>query len=677
MSLQLATSFLRALGSLTPKEQAAALATVTAYNSDPSQPGLSLHRVDRARDERLWTARVNRDLRVVLLRDGATVSFLFIAHHDKAYRWAQRRRMELHPVTGAPQIVEIEEVVRAAESAAPSGASGAQFANEHDDYLLSLGVPPVWLATVRQVDEDGLDEILHRLPLEAAEALIELSGGSRPQAGTARPTDDLEQAFHHPDAKRSFWVVTDEDALRAVLERPWVEWAIFLHPSQRSAVEGNFRGPARAFGAAGTGKTVVALHRIAWLAARSSGGRLLLTTFSRTLAQRLSRDLYMLMDPSLPARERIEVVHLHKLAHSLVEEAESAPRIVAETELDELIAAAAGASAAERAFLRGEWDAVIDYWGLRDWPEYRDADRRGRGRALSRGARAEVWDIAVRLRALLEERGLCTWGDMVDRARAIVEARPVPPFRHVVADEAQDFGPREMRLLRALTTHGPRDLFLTGDVGQRIYRWPFAWSAVGIDVRGRSVRLKVNYRTTRQIKGFADRLLPEEIVDIDDRAAERGAISLLSGPVPELHRCADAAAEAGILRQWLRRMLDGGVTPAEIALLGRTRRTIAARAAPVLAELGLATGQLDDDPAGDAVALGTMHRAKGLEFRAVALIGCELARPTGVEGGSDRAAERRERHLLYVACTRARDALLITAVGELPPAVAGLSPRSP
>jgi superfamily I DNA/RNA helicase len=276
------------------------------------------------------------------------------------------------------------------------------------------------------------------------------------------------------------------------------------------------------------------------------------------------------------------------------------------------------------------------------------------------------------VRRRLDAAGTGTWGDAVDRARTAVQTAvaggAAPPYAHVVADEAQDFGPRDLRLIRALAPPGARDLFFAGDVGQRIYRWPFPWREAGVDVRGRGARLTVNYRTTAQIKRFADRLVPARLADVDEAEAVRGAVSLLAGPEPECLGGGGVEAEIAALAAWLRGLLDRGVAPHEIGLFARTARLLEERAEPACARAGLAHGR----PARgalprDSAVLATMHAAKGLEFRAVALVGCDadrLPHPRALAAADDaegrRAAADRERCLFYVGCTRARDALLIT-----------------
>src|SRR5208283_5399237 len=253
------------------------------------------------------------------------------------------------------------------------------------------------------------------------------------------------------------------------------------------------------------------------------------------------------------------------------------------------------------------------------------------------------------------------------------------PFRHVIVDEAQDLGPREVRLIAALAAPGPRALFFAGDIGRRIYRWPFHWLAAGVDVRGRAERLRVNYRTSAEIRRFSDAMLPAKLAEVDGEEETRQTISILRGPEPEIVAGKSVDDEVAALARRLRDLRARGIEPAQIAIFGRTPRVVRERADAALAQAGLTGRWLapDSDLATDTVAIGTVHAAKGLEFRAVALVGCDAEHLPFTEAlaGAEsddtrRLVEERERHLLYVGCTRARESLLITYSGNLTPYLA-------
>ena len=675
MRFLIADTFRKSLARLDGQSQALIKQAAFDFQVDPSNPGFKLHKLDRARDKGFWSFRVNLDLRIIMHRSESSLVLCYADHHDPAYAWAEARRLEVHPQTGAAQLVEIkervEEVVR--QVVREEAKEPPLFAEHAPDYLLALGVPAPWLDAVRLVGESGLERLLGHLPAEAAERLLQLACGEpvpRPVAVT------MADPFDHPDARRRFRVLDSQAELRRALDAPWEEWMVFLHPTQRAVVERRFKGPSRVSGSAGTGKSVVAIHRAAYLLKASPEARVLLTTYSKTLAARLAQSADLLLGAGTSERRRLEIDHLHKVARDLWTRRTGKPfTAVDSTKLNGLLDAARSrvAPSAELsvAFLRSEWDAVVDPWGIRSWPSYKGVSRAGRATPLGAKQRLVLWKIFEELRRVLAERKLMTWtGLCYDVAEALYEARP---YDHVIADECQDFGRAELTLLRALVEPGQDDLFLCSDAGQRIFRAPVAWSQVGIDVRGRSTRLSVNYRTTDQIRRFSDKLLPDAMDEGDGEKEQRRTVSLLNGPSPEVQGFASPAKEAEGVATWLRSMLASGYKPRDIAIFGRTERVLQDRAEPALAKAGLTAHPLTEEqpPSTTDASVGTMHRAKGLEFKVVVVMGCDsellpLARVQKdlVDEADRETFVEQERHLLYVAGTRARERLLITHSGK-------------
>ena len=286
MQFRIADTFTDSLGRLTGDEQKTVKTTAFDLQMNPAQPGLQLHRIDGAKDPNFWSVRVSRDIRIVVHRTQSSFMLCYVDHHDEAYRWAERRKLEAHPKTGAAQLVEVRETVK--EIAVPVYVSVAAevppsrlpFAGLSDDKLLSCGVPFEWLQDIRTADEDRVLDLAGHLLSEAAEALLELAtGGTPPVLGLVVDFDP----FDHPDAQRRFRIMRDWEDLERALDYPWDKWAVFLHPAQRAIVERDYAGPARVSGSAGTGKTIVALHRAVHLARMHPNARVLLTTFSETL----------------------------------------------------------------------------------------------------------------------------------------------------------------------------------------------------------------------------------------------------------------------------------------------------------------------------------------------------------------------------------------------------------
>lgn len=668
MNLRIADTFTAALARLPAQAQKAVKTTAFDLQIDPSRPGLSLHRVDRARDPDFWTVRVNDDIRIVVHKRGPDLLLAYVGRHDDAYRWAERRRLEVHPRTGAAQIVELRERVEDIAPPPPPPSAPAPkprlFDARDDETLLACGVPPDWLPDVRAADEDGLLDLAAHLPAEAAEALLNLAVGIPPPP-PAPPTAD---PFAHPDALRRFRVMENRDELEAALDAPWEAWTVFLHPAQRDFVDRDFNGPARVTGSAGTGKTVVALHRAARLARRNPSARVLLATFTEALAAALRLKLHRLLGAEPEVMRRIAVRHMEGLAAELHAARIGPLEIATETRIAAALAAAkaeVGAPFTE-AFLLDEWTHVVDAWNIGAAEAYADVPRLGRKTRVGGRQREVLWEVMARARAKLEAEGLSTWSMAIDRLVPLVAADP--PFDAAVIDEAQDLGVAELRFLAAMAPE-PGALFFAGDIGQRIFRQPFSWTALGVDIRGRARVLKVNYRTSHQIRARADRLLPTKLSDVDGVEESRlGVVSVFGGPDPDVIAAADAEAEIEAVAVWLAARRAEGVAPDEIGVVVRTVEQFP-RAEAACEAAGLPFRRLTGSatPAQGRAALCTMHLAKGMEFRAVAVMACDedvVPLASRLEGAATEAELREtyetERHLLYVACTRARDRLCVS-----------------
>jgi superfamily I DNA/RNA helicase/mRNA-degrading endonuclease RelE of RelBE toxin-antitoxin system len=678
VEFRIADTFTQSLTRLTGQEQNAVKASVFDLQVNPAHPGLQFHRVDRAKDPNFWSGRVNRDIRLIIHQTDESLLLCYVAHHDDAYDWAMRRKIERHPRTGAAQLVEVRErveeipIYRRVEVAASPTPATLLFAGVHDDQLLNYGVPEEWLADVRLATEDTLFELVEHLPQESAEALLELATGGTPQVSRIIPTD--ADPFEHPDAQRRFRVLTNVEELERALEYPWEKWTVFLHPAQRHLVERTYKGPARVSGSAGTGKTVVALHRAVYLARQFPAANVLLATFSDALANALNIKLWRLIGNEPQVRSRIHIFSMQELGTDLYTTAFGSPVIASPDQLKSLLAQSA-AKLPEHSFspqfLFEEWTEVVDAWQLDSWESYRDVPRLGRKTRIGGKQRETLWSMFEQVRARLTESGLLTWPMVYRRAAEYLSESGERPYDFAVIDEAQDLSVPELRLLVALGGQQPDSLFFAGDLGQRIFQQPFSWKRIGVDVRGRSHTLAINYRTSHQIRQEADRLLPTAIADVDGNVEERrGTISVFNGSPPTVEVWDSATDEAQAVGEWIAERLAEGIRPGEIGVFVRAEAQIP-RALEAVRLAGGESTQLDDKvaPAADCIAVSTMHLAKGLEFRAVAVMACDdevIPLQSRIETVSDESdleeVYNTERHLLYVACTRARDHLLVTGV---------------
>lgn len=682
MDFRIADTFTDSLARLTGDEQKAVKTTAFDLQLNPASPGMSFHKLDKARDKNFWSVRVNSDIRLIVHRSDQSLLLCYVDHHDKAYDWAERRKLETHPKTGAAQLVEIRETVKEVlvpiyvqtelplvQTPAPQKL--ALFASVSDDELLGYGVPTEWLADVKKATEDTLLIVADHLPAEAAEALLELATGGKPRP-TAAPKE-LTSPFEHPDAQRRFRMMTNVEELERALEFPWEKWTVFLHPEQRDIVERDYSGPARVSGSAGTGKTIVALHRAVHLARTHPQARVLLTTFSDTLAHALQAKLRRLLANEPRLGERIDVHSLSSIGLRL-HKSHVGPAAIATTEVvrDLIIRVAAATDHKfSSRFLIAEWDQIVDAWQLRSWEAYRDVARLGRKTRLPEPQRKVLWSIFERVQAELQSMQLITWPELFNSlANAIGRDKRIV-FDFAVVDEAQDVNPAHLRFLAAIGGDRANALFFAGDLGQRIFQQPFSWKSLGIDIRGRSRTLRVNYRTSHQIRSQADRLLGPSVTDADGNMEKRDdAISVFNGPEPKILALGDEGDECKAVGRWIAELTAAGVLPHEFGVFVRSEAQLD-RARAAVKEAGLEFRVLDDrvETASGQVSIATMHLAKGLEFRAVVVMSCDdevIPLQERIEHVGDDAdlqeVYETERHLLYVACTRARDHLLVCGV---------------
>lgn len=674
MHLLIADSFTASFNRLSGLDQKAVKASVFDLQMDPTGNGLQLHRIDKSKDANFWSARVNRDIRLIIHKTGDSLLVAYVGHHDDAYAWAERRRIEAHPRTGAIQIVEVrervEDVARPAtfdfvfpETAKPEpkAAQPALFVTLDDDALLSIGVPADWLADVRAATEDGFFALARHLPAEASEALLEFAATGRLIAPA--PAPGVADPFAHPDALRRIRPIADQEELEQALAFPWEKWGVFLHPSQRTLVERSFSGPARVAGSAGTGKTIVAIHRAVRLARANPAAKVLLASFSEPLAAELAKKVLVLAPETGGIVPRITTASFQAIAEQMFQlEHGVRPRIANEAVLrDRLRSAAAstGLKGFSERFLISEWTNVIDAWGLTSLEAYSTVQRMGRKSRLGPNQRASLWPVFQSVREALAAERYTTWANAFTGLADALATRSIKPFDHVIIDEAQDLAPAELRFFAALSLPHADGLFMAGDVGQRIFQHPFSWASLGVDVRGRSHTLKVCYRTSQQIRRAADKLLPTVLRDTDGLEDERrGIISVFDGPAPEVKTFATTEDECVGVRRTVTDWVASGIAPHEIGIFVRTPHLVV-RARSAITGL-----------AGDVeMTTAPMSLAKGLEFRAVVVMACDEGVLPLDERVADAADEvelddiyETERRLLYVACTRAREHLLLTGV---------------
>jgi hypothetical protein len=683
----LSQDFLLHLARLPAAVQGKVLKWAIRFQTDPTASGFNYEKIRAARDPHLRSVRIDGDWRGIVFMPPRSDLYvlLYVDHHDQAYRWAEHRKLTINPVTGAMQVVLVEETsaphapAEVAIRQAPDEMVEHQrlFAALSDTELLSLGTPADLLPRVRQIaSEAALDALQPVLPIEAYEGLFLVAAGdtvsqvlSARETHVDRPidTEDFARSVETAESQSRFVVVDNDEALTAIMNAPLAQWRVFLHPLQKRLAVGDRSGPMRVLGGAGTGKTVLAMHRARWLAehATPAGKKVLVTTFTRNLAIDIETNLTTLCTQDIMSR--IEVRNLDAWVLRFLRSKRYEQSIVYGRQ-DEAAACWNLALAVKDAslglddeFYTAELEQVVLAQGVATLDAYRSARRVGRGVVLSRAKRDAIWPVFEEYRAQLASRRLKEVDDAYRDAAQLIAKGQHHPYSAIVVDETQDFGPQALRLLRALIEPGTNDLFFVGDGHQRIYpRNKAAMSRSGIDIRGRARKLYINYRTTDEIRRQAVALLEGVAVDDLDDGTDNNARykSLSHGPAPILEPCSSREALVervkAILAAW-------GVVP-ETPHLGATCIMAESKAArdqlrAALRSAGYAVESIEPDTRVSAEAksllFATMHRAKGLEFQNVI-----VTSTTSLQGDREAVAPQ----LLYVALTRAKQrAALLTA----------------
>jgi superfamily I DNA/RNA helicase len=560
-----------------------------------------------------------------------------------------------------------------------------------------LGVPEALLPAVRAVSSDeALSRLIEWVPQDCVDGLILLAEGKPIEAvieelERQRPADidptDVAAALETPESQAQFLVITDDDVLEAMLSAPLERWRVFLHPSQRRLVERHWSGAVRVLGGAGTGKTVVAMHRARWLAqqliASGATGRVLFTTFTRNLATDIRANLTKICSPE--QLQRLEVIHLDGWVMNFLKSQGLQVRVFNDEARDSCWSLAMDmadtALGYSDRFYREEWKEVVLAQGCRSRDDYLMARRVGRGTRLNREQRSRIWPVFDAVRAEFRQRGLWEPEEAKQIATDLLDRSEQPPlYAAVVVDEAQDLDGASFLLLRALVGE-PRanDLFIVGDPHQRIYGKPLVLSRCGIDIRGRARKLRINYRTTEETRAWATAILQDLDFDDLDGGSDPASDyrSLLHGDHPLVQGFEDPADEQRFLVSTLRQLRDEQQSLASTCVTARTKRAVEKLDGLLKAE-GFATRVINadesDDPSDPALRLATMHRVKGLEFDQVFLPGLtadQLPLRRVLDDCPDQLSkeqfEQPERSRLHVAATRAKTRVVVSFSGQPSP----------
>ena len=684
----ISSDFLTAFAKLPRQIQGKVTEFVNKFRNNPTSPGINYEKINSGVDQKIYSVRIDDTYRGIVVRQQETGVYLllWVDHHDEAYQWASRKRCEVNPKTGAIQVFDVQTVTE--KSAEQEKTS--LFADAKDEDLLTLGVPEVQLPFIRSLtSKEEFYQAAASIPQDAFENLSWLAEGfpmdevlqlAAVDHSGGENGEDLSAALDEPSTLKSFVVVDGEDELRRIMAEPLEKWRVFLHPTQRKIVKREYSGPARVLGGAGTGKTVVAMHRAKALASKCEGKqRILMTTFTANLAADIRENLRKIC--TVEELRRIEVIHLDAWVNQFMREAGFSSQIGYDDEIaplwEKAIMLAGQELPFEQSFYEEEWNRVVIAQEALSLEKYVKATRNGRGTRLDRKKRMQIWKVFECYQNLMKENQVRDINTAMYECTKLLESSSrKPTYVSIIVDEGQDFSDNAYRLIRALAGEEHKnDIFIVGDSHQRIYRNRPTLSKCGINVRGRSSILKINYRTTEEIRKAAFALLNglsfddlDDDVDLGDKCQ-----SLTHGEKPIVKNFADANREFEFILQEIKKLRDSGTALTDVCIVAR-KKTLVDDYIALLTKSGIRAYAIKrnkvDDRSFEGVRVATMHRVKGLEFKYVFIAAVNnriIPLPSAInrtDAVSEAESLASEKCLLYVAMTRAQKGVYITSYGK-------------
>lgn len=684
----ISTDFLTSFASLPKQKQGKATEFFNKFRTNPNSPGINYEKIDEGIDKNICSVRIDDTYRAIVVRcpDTNVYMLLWVDHHDEAYAWAKRKKCSINKVTGGVQVFDVQKV--AVEKQVEKETI---FAAYTDDQLIRMGLPEEQIPMIKSIETmDEFYAMKKSIPEDAYEGLEWLAHGfdydeviETLYEDEAEPVkeDDFAAALQSDSSRKSFVIVDGEEELKRIMAEPLEKWRIFLHPTQRKIVNRDYSGPARVLGGAGTGKTVVAMHRAKRLASDLPlGKRVLFTTYTRNLADDIRENLRKIA--SMDQMKKIEVINLDAWVASFLRDQGYEYNISYGDELDKIwddaIAQAGGSLDYTKNFYIDEWIKVVQAQEAYTKEKYIKASRIGRGLRLDRIKRMKVWGVFEEYMNLMDEKKLRDSEFAMYECRIILEKQfSAGRYESIIVDEGQDLSPSAFRLIRTLAGEAHKnDIFIVGDAHQRIYRNKAILSKCGINVRGRARKLRINYRTTEEIRKYAFGLLKGVSFDDMDEEYDDGdnCQSLTHGEKPVIQKFNTPEEELEFIVKEIKDLEAAGIPRKDICLVARTHKLINGY------KDGLRNNGIDvfeittnkvDDRSRDEVRIATMHRVKGLEFNYIFAAGVNnKALPNGVRSDfSDDVSleefETEEKCLLYVALTRARAGAYVTCFGTM------------
>ncbi|MEZ7890772.1 MAG: 3'-5' exonuclease [Candidatus Wallbacteria bacterium] len=697
--ISIGIDFLYAFSKISHNEQKRVREFIEKFQENPLSKAINYEQIHDFKDKNLRTARIDSSYRAIIFHpeQGNNFILVWVDHHDEAMEWARNKKFDVNKFTGAIQVFDYKFIdnFKTEEEKKWEFTTKSLFHKFQDDDLLLLGVPEPLLETVKKIDTEAkLDKLSPYLPQEVSDALYYLACGNSLEETineiTSKVKDvkvnvnDFDKALEHEDSKRRFKVIENATELNEILNSQLEKWRIFLHPAQKKLVEMNANGSVRVLGGAGTGKTVVAMHRAKYLAETifpEKDARILFTTYSKNLAADIKENLSKLCGSEIFSK--IEVTNIDQWVNAFLKKHGYICNIINDkTEGKECWNRALALKPSEfkfsDKFYFDEWKNIILPNGINNIGDYVRVSRVGCGRSITCLIRQKIWPVFEEYRRLITLRGKKEYMDLIREAKNFLEKNPcILPYKAVVVDEGQDMDSEVYKLIRKLVPENANDIFIVGDCFQKIYAKKVVLSQCGINIRSkRTKKLKLNYRTTEEIRKWAVQLFDAK--EIDDLNGEidnqNGYRSLLHGPEPEIKQLDNENKEFEFLQNYIKNLIKNGISPATICMVARTN-DIVNRYKLEFKKNGIESFLISRDGIDRSnmagVRFATMHRIKGLEFDYIIVASANKDIIPLKKAVSDydnetdhEEADLRERALLYVAVTRAKKEVLITYYGE-------------
>ncbi|HRW35040.1 MAG TPA: 3'-5' exonuclease [Thermotogota bacterium] len=695
----ISNDFLSAFAEIPRNKQRKVSEFITRFQSDPASPGINYEPIRHALDKNMKSVRIDKEYRGIVYKPskGNVYLLLHVALHDDAYKWAEKRRCSVNTYTNSVQVYEVSKTVLISNASAKSAVSEqpALFGNISKNNLLKMGIPEDLTDLVYSLkNREDFAGSKQFLPEESYEALSFVFEGI--------PVDEvinemfLDQQEEHVDAEdfdkalktsvsKQKFVVFDkenEHELQEMLTAPLDQWRVFLHRSQRKIVENDYSGSARVLGGAGTGKTVVAMHRAKYLAEKiytKPDEMILFTTFTTNLVEDIRNNLKKICSPNI--MKRIEIVNIDRWANEYLLRNGYEYELKYGKDLDLLweraYAAAPDDFDYDIHFLKDEWEYIVAAKDIDNLQDYLKCSRKGRGVRAGRRERVKIWKVMELFRKEMDQEKVRDINALFMDARVVLKNKgTIKKYRSVIVDEAQDLSPQAFMLIRELMGEQKRnDIFIVGDAHQRIYGRKISLKQCGVNIQGRSSILKINYRTPEETRNWAFSILKG--FDFDDLNegidTGKGYKSLFKGPEPKVEHFETSEEEIEFVYNRIKKLIEEGADPRDICAVFRTR-TLKRDFMKALHNRGMETYQISpnmaEDRSSNFVRIATMHRVKGLEFEHIFIVSVNknvLPLNHALRDIDDPVELNRvklsERSLLYVAATRSKSTLTISSYG--------------